>query len=72
MSKKESGKSVLDLERRQTEVVFHGFVCPVVVLRYLNQPVKVKFSGGREVKGILKGDLLMWSREALGRMGRLV
>ncbi|CAE6921403.1 Lsm7 [Symbiodinium sp. CCMP2592] len=37
MSKKESGKSVLDLER------------------YLNQPVKVKFSGGREVKGILKG-----------------
>mmetsp|Transcript_81373 Transcript_81373/g.141207 ORF Transcript_81373/g.141207 Transcript_81373/m.141207 type:complete len:100 (-) Transcript_81373:181-480(-) len=23
--------------------------------RYLNQPVKVKFSGGREVKGILKG-----------------
>merc|ERR1711988_802052 len=23
--------------------------------RYLNQPIKVKFSGGREVKGILKG-----------------
>jgi len=23
--------------------------------RYLNQPVKVKFTGGREVKGILKG-----------------
>lgn len=37
MAKKDSGKSVLDLER------------------YLNQPVKVKFTGGREVKGILKG-----------------
>ena len=24
-------------------------------MRYLNQPVKVKFTGGREVKGILKG-----------------
>eukprot|EP00438_Fugacium_kawagutii_P006050 Skav218233 [mRNA] locus=scaffold4566:139756:141117:+ [translate_table: standard] len=44
MAKKDSGKSVLDLERPDA--------------LYLNQPVKVKFTGGREVKGILKGAVL--------------
>ena len=53
MSKKESGKSVLDLERLgggKSSSLFK-----ILLARYLNQPVKVKFSGGREVKGILKG-----------------
>ena len=53
MSKKESSKSVLDLERLGKDLSVFPF--GAVRFRYLNQPVKVKFSGGREVKGILKG-----------------